>query len=645
MFRYQFVFSFLLSINLLLNLQAQDSSYFNSQFERNIFQKLEEPIDIDALEIMIALDYKSEHANVKDQIEKLYQSLDPDKLKKKKTKKQIKAIYKGIHDAKLKKYIIDADFYQLFSEGKYNCVSATALYAQILDRFDIDYEIRETPIHVYLIADPKGEKILIETTLPQNGAVEFDYKTQKQYVAYLKDNKLISESEYESNSIEKLFDQYYDTNKSINNRQLAGLLYYNRGVENYNGERYVEASKYLCKAHQIYPSTNIHFLANYAIVNALAECEVKNEFDPNLLAKLLNLNKEGSEFSIMGEKHFSYVSNELMVVHPNIEAYKNYYKVFKSELDSNININAFEKDYHGMMAYTYYMKQDFPAALKELTVSYTLNPENLEVRETILNTASKHMMNDRNHEANVDSLDKYFTIFDFLQEDERVRQYYSYCQMRVIRENFVYDNSSKGLKQLNRLEDQIRTKADFTYDPNYLAQMYVDVSNYYGRKNQLTQAIKTIKRGLEFEPSSIVLQNRLRSLGEINYQYQQLQQAYEEVEKNQILSFEESFEKYFMRCWRNTGSLTRNNEEGNYDKTLNIMFYDNNEITYISEGKTENGKYSLREKSKLLYLIPNRNKDDYMVFKVMSIDQVDLVLMPFENDKLTGEKIYMRPCN
>lgn len=629
----------------LFTIHAQDSAYFNSTYEKELFDKLEDSVEVDALEIMVALDYKAEHDQVISQIEKLYQSLDPEKLKGKKTKKQIKTIYKEIHDAKLKKYIMDADFYQLFAEGEYNCVSATALYAQILDRFEIDYEIRETPTHVYLLADPKDEKILIETTLPQDGAIEFDFKTQKQYVNYLKDNKLISELEYESNSIEKLFDQYYDTNKVINNKQLAGLLYYNRGVEKYNDEEFVQSAHYLNKAHQIYPSTNIHFLANYAFVNALAKCEVSNEFDPFLLAKLLNLNQEGSEFSVMGVNHFSYVSNELMVVHPDIPAYKAYFEAFKSALDSNINIDAFEKEYHGRMAYTYYMKQDYPAALQELRVSYALNPENLEVRETILNTAAKHMMDDRNHEANVDSMSKYFEIFDFLVEDERVLQYYAYCQMRVIRENFMYDNSSKGLKQLNSFESELRAKEDLHYEPNYLAQMYVDVSNYYGRKNQLTQATKAIKRGLEFEPNSLVLQNSLKSLGEVNNQYRQMQQAFEEAEKDHIETFGEAFERHYLRCWRNSGSLTRKNEEGDYDKTLNIMFYDDNEVTYITQGKTENGKFSLREKSKLLYLIPNRDKDDYMVFKVMSINSYDLVLMPFKSDKLTGEKIYMRPCN
>ena len=642
----QFLFLFILIISTTnFNLIAQDTSAYHSQYEQEVFEKLADSTDLSALEIMIALDYeKGNETDIPDQINALYENLIPEKLKSKKTKKQISSIFSEIHDAKLKKYIIDADFNQLFSKGEYNCVSATALYAQILNRFEIDYEIRETPTHVYLVADPKGEKILMETTLPQNGTIEYDYKTKKEYVNYLVSNKLISEEEYENTSIEKLFDEYYDTNKVIDDKQLAALLYYNKGVGHYNLSEFKKAIFYLEKAYRIYPSTNIHFITNYALVGALAKCESSKEFDPMLLANLVNLNGEGSQFANLGLEHFALVSNELMVVRPNQEAFHKYYNSFKIAVDT-ADISGYELQYHGQLANLYTFKRNYPEALHSLNIVYQINPENLQVKESIFNNAAKHMMNDRSHERNLDSLEKYFQIFPFLNEDERVSNYYNYSQMRIIREHFNYGKVDKGLIKLAAFEEKLKNNGvNENVDRNYFAEIYIDLANHYLRKENINKATNSLKRGLELDPNSSLLKDRYQTMYRVKAEYNQNRANLNAAMQSGADSFEEQFDKYFIACWENDGSLTRDNKEGGYDKTFKIMSYKDNKLTYVVKGKTFTGKYSFRKKSKLLYLIPNTNKDNYIIFKINRISNSEMILMPFKNDKLTGEKIYMSHC-
>lgn len=626
-------------LSLPKNALAQDDTrIYKSTFEEKVFNKIANSIDVDALEIMIALEYETgNEEKIHQQINNLYKGLDPEKLKTKNKKKQIKTIYSEIHNAKLKKYVLDADFNQLFTKGEYNCVSATALYVQIFNRFNIDYEIRETPTHVYLIADPKGEKILVESTLPTQGTFVFDYKTQKDYVNLLKANKLISEEEFENNSVEKLFDQHYDTNKIINDVQLAALLYYNKGVEKYNQANYEEAAYFLEASYLVYPSTNILFMTNYALINVLAECENTNQFDPISLAKFVNLNPKGSQFESLGLTHFQYVGNELMVLHPNISAYKNYYQQFKSAVDTVVNIKDYELNYRYRLAYVYQVNNQYPEALHELSIAYQLNPENIELKENITNLAKLHMLTDRNHKDNIDSLEKYMTKFDLLKRDPTFQQFYNYYNMRVIREYVSYGKFNEGMTRLASYETHLKNNPKTNYDESYLAAMYLDIANYHFNNRNLSKVKQSIQRGLEIAPNSIILLNRMQMINQMNSTIK----TYEVEEQK---SFEEEVTNYINNCWSYDGFTTKNGDQGEYDKTFKIMAYQNKDVNFVMNGKFEVGKYSIRTKPKLLYLTPNRDKNDYVVFKIIELNKNYMVLMPFKDEKLTGEKIYLAIC-
>lgn len=102
---------------------------------------------------------------------------------------------------------------QLFTElnknGNYNCVTATALYGLLLNDLGIPFSIKETPEHVYLIAYPKSDAILIESTDPLKGYRVFNDNYKALIVQNLKENKIISESEFKTGNVNNLFDKYF----------------------------------------------------------------------------------------------------------------------------------------------------------------------------------------------------------------------------------------------------------------------------------------------------------------------------------------------------------------------------------------------------------------------------------------------------
>lgn len=60
----------------------------------------------------------------------------------------------------------------------------------MFDELGIPYSIKETPTHVYLIADPNGEQILIETTDPVKGFAEFSNGFKQNFISTLLAQKL-----------------------------------------------------------------------------------------------------------------------------------------------------------------------------------------------------------------------------------------------------------------------------------------------------------------------------------------------------------------------------------------------------------------------------------------------------------------------
>src|SRR6185369_10374813 len=109
---------------------------------------------------------------------------------------------------------------------------ATALYAIIFSRLKLPYQIKETPTHVYIEAYPGSEKILVETTSPDNGFYQFSDEFALSFVKGLYKRKMISKEEMDTASTTSLFNKYYFSSEDIKLTELAGLQYSNYGIFN-----------------------------------------------------------------------------------------------------------------------------------------------------------------------------------------------------------------------------------------------------------------------------------------------------------------------------------------------------------------------------------------------------------------------------
>ena len=88
----------------------------------------------------------------------------------------LKSVFSLTHRQLLKTYQQYADFSEIFNGGRYDCVTATALYSLLLEELGYSHAIYETKYHVFLLVESSEGQFLIESTDPING---FEYQKER----------------------------------------------------------------------------------------------------------------------------------------------------------------------------------------------------------------------------------------------------------------------------------------------------------------------------------------------------------------------------------------------------------------------------------------------------------------------------------
>lgn len=126
------------------------------------------------------------------------------------------------------------------AQGRYDCLTATSLFADILARSGYSYNIIETNYHIFIIVNTKDGDVVLETTDRVGGFINDKEKV----------NRVIGE--YKKNVLASATPAHYkytfDLFQPIDPNQLAGLLYFNQAVKAFNNGKWMECSEKLAAA-------------------------------------------------------------------------------------------------------------------------------------------------------------------------------------------------------------------------------------------------------------------------------------------------------------------------------------------------------------------------------------------------------------
>ena len=138
----------------------------------------------------------------------------------------------------LKQYQQYASFEEIFTSGKYDCLTATALYSALLQELGYQYTTIETDFHIFiLVHSPEGD-VLFESTDPLDGFVNQPEMIEERIASFKADSNT------------SLF-------RKVSKAELTGLLFYNQSVKAFNSREWSRSLELLSKARTFYQSPRI----------------------------------------------------------------------------------------------------------------------------------------------------------------------------------------------------------------------------------------------------------------------------------------------------------------------------------------------------------------------------------------------------
>ncbi|UKM65944.1 hypothetical protein GSB9_02516 [Flavobacteriaceae bacterium GSB9] len=276
---------------------------FTSDFEESIFESYQsDSLNYNFIEGLCAIDSSMSPGGAgayKQELMSAIKGFSPKEARPRKEKKRVKQIYDELHDRFFVKYALDSYFTDIFKNGTYNCVTASALYSYAFDELNIPYHIKETPSHVFLIAYPNSLKIYLETTVP--GAYGFsvpkESEVQKivdELIAY----KLVTKEEVLAKGYMKFYEEYYYGKAFVDRSALIGMQYYNKGITNLNNANYDEALNNLRKSKVFYSSPLIKPILKSIMYTKVNDLEFNTQDDVDYLIELLEMSNYPKDYSI-----------------------------------------------------------------------------------------------------------------------------------------------------------------------------------------------------------------------------------------------------------------------------------------------------------------------------------------------------------
>ena len=261
---------------------------YHSQFEKDaIFGFVQGKTDTLNLFLAIDSNMTSEKARSYQAIyRRMILDLREKNVEAKKIAKKVRKSFTTLHDKYLKKYKEIEFLPLLFEKGSYNCVTSTILYSMVFEELRIPYKIQTTKNHVYLVASPGPNSIVVETTNPNMDKPEYIQDYKREYVSHLRTIKLISEQEYKTKSVDEIFQERINNVWSVEFSNLVGFQYYNLGLLKFSNNKVEESYRLFQKAYFFYPEKQVRLVLYGVLLQLVSSSKYEKISDIDYIVQL-----------------------------------------------------------------------------------------------------------------------------------------------------------------------------------------------------------------------------------------------------------------------------------------------------------------------------------------------------------------------
>ena len=248
----RFVIYFIITLFVSGTTYGRHTSGAVADIERGIISNYLKDKNGNPLDYLILIGTAEHFDKNKEEILNFLNHLDSKKKRFDSDKKFLEYVFYKVHSKYLRNFEPLTDFSEILEQGKYNCLTATAYYAIILEYFGFHYELRELTHHIYLKVNLGQETILFESTDPVNGFIENSSAVDAQLMAYSSSmNASLSDDNFDA----ELIDLY----------QLIGLNYYNLAIKSFKIDDFKKSYVAINKALIFHKSPKLFTFLNFLL--------------------------------------------------------------------------------------------------------------------------------------------------------------------------------------------------------------------------------------------------------------------------------------------------------------------------------------------------------------------------------------------
>lgn len=430
----------------------------------------------------------------------------------KKNERKVKLIYQIVHNRFLIKYSGEVSFYHLVKTGTYNCVTASALFAFFFDALSIPYTIKEKPTHIYLVAFPGTENILVETTTPISGFLAFDPAFKSSFVENLQKQKIIGGSDLNGKTKDELFDAYFFADENIGLRQLVGIHYSNESIFLANSKDLKKSYDQIKKAYLFYPNDRSEYLLMASLASYIQETGDAPLEKAELIGQASRLTRVGiTKEMIQGD--FMNLTQEVLQKKNDKALYQRCYQQITEAITSPEMRDEVSYIFNYENGRVFYNQGNYQRAKQYFGRALTLQPNNVDLGGVFVSSLGLSLRNVHDPTEALDTLLYYKKRYESLSENV------NFLSMVALAHGMLFGQLyDKG--DLKGAEDQ-QKKFETLYfgdvilsqlDNDVIAHSYASGASYFFKKGMKTKAKAMIEQGLKIVPNSYELKSRRQML-------------------------------------------------------------------------------------------------------------------------------------
>lgn len=479
---------------------------FTTAYEQQVLTKTSSTF----LELLMAPGEKASAArteSVKQKIDAFVAEVKSSDIMRLPEAKLMKELHKRAHAHFLTDYHYYTEFPEIFETGAYNCVTATALFALVLEELRIPYSIQELPTHVYIMAYPDTKAVSVEMTALKNAYYSPARKDVSKAVRMLVSAGLTTEKEVQEKGEQKVYQSFFNTNDVINLRELAGIQYYNAAIVAINAENVSLAYSNSCKTVRLYESKKTLFFKREILATILDISQFKSLLD---FKYLMDYARDEGDYKKNVSYQYSKMLEEELIRKGKREMMDSCQQYMLMSLTDSTLKNELSSIYYAAMSDHYDNAYNLKKRLEYAELAYKCTPDNPAMLRWLSESIIANVIEKYEGLDLMDELDAYLIKYPALRRHNRFLMLYYYACVEVSNEYYSENDGELGKKYFDlavSTRDAMEDKE--VLDEEKIGWLYAEAGSYLYRENRYEEALKILEEGLLLAPGHERLETRI----------------------------------------------------------------------------------------------------------------------------------------